>query len=279
MDKKVAIIGCGAIGSEIAVNIDARNIPNCTLSILFDTDSQKLNLLNDKLINKPLATFNNFTSFITSTIFKSVNLVIEAASVKAAQSYMINILEHKKDIMIMSIGAFSESTFYEKVIQILNNSDRNIYLPSGAIGGVDIIKSVKGYIEEVTLVTTKNNVSFKDAPFIQNNAIIIENILEKKVLFDGNASDAIKGFPSNVNVSALISLAGIGFNKTRVKIVVDPKIVDNQHEIQVKWKYGDFHIKVINKPSPNNPKTSYLAILSALECLKSICSKDLKIGS
>jgi aspartate dehydrogenase len=279
LDVKVAIIGCGAIGREIALSIDAKKIPNCELSMLFDIDSLKLASLHKDLQTKPSSIFDDFNELVASNDYHNVNLVIEAASVKAAQTYMATILKQGKDIMIMSIGAFSDPAFYKTIIQLMSDNDNNVFLPSGAIGGADIIRSVKNYIDEVTIVTTKSNKSLKGAPYFYNKDIDIDIIKEKKVIFDGNAIDAIKEFPSNVNISALVSLAGIGFEKTRVKIVVDPKIINNQHEIQVKWKFGSFQIKVDNMPSPDNPKTSYLAILSAIECLRGICAKNIKIGS
>jgi aspartate dehydrogenase len=279
LDIKVAIIGCGAIGREIALSIDAKKIPNCKLSILFDIDSFKLESLYKELLTKPSSTFNDFNVLVASKDYHNVDLVIEAASIKAAQAYMTTILKQGKDIMIMSIGAFSDPVFYEDIIKLLTDNDSNVFLPSGAIGGADIIRSVKDYIDEVTIVTTKSNKSLRGAPYFYHNEIDIDTINEKKVIFDGNAVNAIKEFPSNVNISALVSLAGIGFEKTRVKIVVDPNIINNQHEIQVKWKFGSFQIKVDNMPSPDNPKTSYLAILSAIECLRGISSKNLKIGS
>lgn len=279
MDVKVAIIGCGAIGREIALCIDAKKIPNCELSILFDTDSTKLRSLHRDLTTKPSSIFDDFDKLVASDDYHNVSLVIEAASVKAAHAYGPTILKQGKNIMIMSIGAFSNPAFYETIIQLLTDSDNNVFLPSGAIGGADIIRSVKNYIDDVTIVTTKSNKSLKGAPYFYNKDIDIDKIKEKKVIFDGNAVDAIKEFPSNVNISALVSLAGIGFEKTRVKIVVDPNILINKHEIQVNWKFGSFQIKVENMPSPDNPKTSYLAILSAIECLRGICSKNLNIGS
>jgi len=279
LDVKVAIIGCGAIGREIALCIDARKISNCKLSILFDTDSIKLKSLHKDLHTKPSSIFKDFDELVASNDYHDVHLVIEAASVKAAHTYAATILKQGKSIMIMSIGAFSDPTFYETILQLLTDNDNNVFLPSGALGGADIIRSVKNYIDKVTIVTTKSNKALKGAPYFFNKNIDIDAIKEKKVIFEGNAIDAIKEFPSNVNISALVSLAGIGFEKTMVKIVVDPNIKNNQHEIRVDWKFGHFQIKVDNMPSPDNPKTSYLAILSAIECLRGICEKNLKIGS
>ncbi|HKU82497.1 MAG TPA: hypothetical protein VJP58_00515, partial [Candidatus Nitrosocosmicus sp.] len=92
MDLKVAIIGCGAIGREIALNIDARKIPNCKLSILFDTDSIKLRSLHEDLHIKPSSIFENFDELIASNDYQDVRLVIEAASIKAAHTYAATIL-------------------------------------------------------------------------------------------------------------------------------------------------------------------------------------------
>ncbi|HZH38751.1 MAG TPA: aspartate dehydrogenase [Bacillales bacterium] len=278
MNKEIAIVGCGVIGGELAQNIDRNKIPSCSLSVIFDIDKHKLKTLFDKLTNKPTV-FSSFKDFVESEEFKKIDLVIEAASIAAASLYGIDVLKGGKDLMIMSVGVFSDIDFYREIIRLINMKSGNVFLPSGAIGGIDIIRSIRNHIDSITLITTKNNKSLKGAPFFTNYRINVDEISDKQVIFEGNAEDAIKQFPSNVNVSALISLAGIGFKQTNVKIVVDPKVTNNTHEIDVKWKLGEFTVKISNRPSPENPKTSYLAILSALECLRSICSHDLKIGS
>jgi len=96
--------------------------------------------------------------------------------------------------------------------------------------------------------------------------------------FQGLRSVAIKEFPANVNVAASLSLVGVGFDKTMVKVVVDPTISRNVHEIHVKGDFGDFHAKIENIPSDTNPKTSFLAALSAIATLKQVC-EPLKIGT
>jgi aspartate dehydrogenase len=278
LEKEIAIIGCGAIGSELAHAIDDGTIPNCSLTAIFDTDAKKSKAVNERL-KKKATLFSSFEDFIGSRHFNKIDMVIEAASINAASIYGIEILKKGKDMMIMSIGVFSDYNFYQNTLQILKSKSNNIFLPSGAIGGIDIIRSVKSNIESITLTTTKNNRSLKGAPFFKNNNINIDEIKSKQTIFDGNAEEAIKQFPSNVNVSALISLSGIGFRQTSVKVVVDPEESNNIHEIHVKWKSGEFTIKISNKPSQENPKTSYLAILSAIECLRSICTHEVKIGS
>jgi aspartate dehydrogenase len=277
--KNIAIIGCGAIGYEIAKSMDNQNIPNCRVSVLFDEDREKLNRLIKDLTNKPDDIFDNFHDFITSTIFAKIDFVIEAASIEAAQRYSVTLIKEGKDMMIMSTGSFSNPTFNKEILYLIRNNGRRVYLPSGAIGGADILRAVKGYIDEVVLITTKSINSIKGAPFFLRRGTSADTITSQTTIFEGSAEEAIKEFPFNVNVSALVSLAGIGFYKTKVRVVVDPFIETNQHEIKVKWKYGEFYIKVNNSPSPSNPKTSYLAVLSAIECLKSALVSDIQIGS
>jgi aspartate dehydrogenase len=77
----------------------------------------------------------------------------------------------------------------------------------------------------------------------------------------------------------VLSLAGIGGKRTKVRIIADPRSKMNVHEIGVKGKFGEMHFQVRNLPSPTNPKTSYLAVLSAIECLRSICNDRLRIGT
>ena len=279
MLKNVALIGCGSIGYEIAQSIDKQQIPNCRVSALFDEDNEKLNRLKHSLINIPDGIYNNFDDFISSTAFNETHFVIEAASIEAAERYSVTLLERGKDIMIMSTGSFSNTAFNDKILSLIREKGRKVYLPSGAIGGSDILRAVKEQTDEVLLITTKSINSIKGAPFFAKRNMNADTIEKKTVIFEGTAEEAITEFPSNINVSALISMAGIGFHKTRVMVIVDPFITTNQHEIRVKWRYGEFYIKINNYPSPSNPKTSYLAVLSAIECLRSALYDDIQIGS
>jgi aspartate dehydrogenase len=79
-------------------------------------------------------------------------------------------------------------------------------------------------------------------------------------------------FPANVNIAAVLSMAGIGFDRTRLKVVADPALKYNTHYISVRGKTGSFSIKLENVPAPDNPKTAWLACYSALASLKAVRS-------
>ena len=99
---------------------------------------------------------------------------------------------------------------------------------------------------------------------------------EEKVLFEGKASEAVNKFPKNINVSSTLSLAsGIDVD---VKIIADPKIDKNTHEIHLKGSFGELITRTANVRSPDNPKTSMLAAFSAA-CLLNKLSKTIQIGS
>ncbi|HEX2487165.1 MAG TPA: aspartate dehydrogenase [Nitrososphaeraceae archaeon] len=279
MKKKISIIGCGAIGSELAQHVDSNMTKNVTLLSLLDIQSENAQTLKSKLSNSSPLIFNNFADFVESESFKDIELVVEAASQNAVTSYLNQLILFKKDVLVMSVGAFANSEFFSEVIKNVENNNINIYVPSGAIAGIDALKSVKNSISYVTLTTTKNPKSLKDSPFFKQNNLTVDSIKKRTLIFEGSASEAVKNFPANVNVAALLGLAGIGVDKTKVNVIADPSIRINKHEIKVIGKFGELIVRVKNIPSSTNPKTSYLAILSVIECLRSITTKGLKYGT
>jgi len=271
--KKIGLIGCGTIGSELALAIDSQKV-NGELVALFDVYQDAVNKLANKLKTKPVPA-RNAEEFVTS----NMDIVVEAASQDAVRKYARLVLENNHDLMIMSVGALLDSNLYNDLTSIAEKHDRRIYLPTGAIAGIDAIRSVRHLLEEITLTTTKNPRGLEGAPFFKTHKIKLDKIKRAKVIYQGKAEDAVKFFPANVNVAAALSLAGIGGKKTKVRIVADPTVKVNIHEITARGSFGEMHFQVKNVQSPTNPKTSYLAVLSAIECLRSICDDRVSIGT
>jgi aspartate dehydrogenase len=92
-------------------------------------------------------------------------------------------------------------------------------------------------------------------------------------LFDGTAREGVPHFPANVNIAAVLALAGIGFDRTRLKVVADPALRFNTHYINIRGLTGSISIKFESVPSPDNPKTAMLACYSALAALKALASR------
>lgn len=257
---KVALIGCGAIGEVIAEAIANKKV-KAKLEYLLDSNREKAEKLSKLFEEKP-----KIANSIEDILSSEVELVIEAASIKAARQFLPKILEAKKNAMVMSVGVFADEDFYERILTLAEEKKVKIFLPSGAIGAIDALSSASmAELYEVTLTTIKNPRSFG------------LELKERKTLFKGNAIEAIEKFPQNINVAVTLALAGMGIKKTKVEIIADPNVRKNVHRIKVRGSFGEFNFEVKNEVSPKNPKTSYLAALSAIATLKRIVS-PIKIG-
>jgi len=257
---KVGIIGCGNIGTELALFIDKEN--GFDLRYLCDVNSNNANRLKEKLKNAEVSSIGDL---ITNS-----DLVIEAASKDAVKDVLDTLDLFEKEILIMSTGGIIENiSLFNKI------KNCKIHFPSGAIAGLDAIKAVSGEISSLELITTKPIHGLKKSPYIIKNNIDLDKINTKKTIFEGNLNDSIEGFPKNINVAATLFLAS-KFKNIKIKIVVDPKAKTNNHEIICKGSFGTITTKTENFPSENT-RTSYLAILSAVQTLKDI-EDNIKIG-
>jgi aspartate dehydrogenase len=278
MHRRVGIIGCGTIGTELALAIDKSHVKNAEIAFLFDSITNASLDLSGKLKNHP-SVFSKFSQLTSSSPFREADIIVEAASQDAVKRFAKKIISSNKSLMIMSIGALSDTHLLKKLYNTVTKYNSHIYFPTGAIAGLDALCSVKQYLDFVMLTTTKNPKSLAGAPFFDLTNIRPETIRKRKLLYDGNASDAIKMFPTNINVAVLLGLAGVGTEKTRVRVIADPNVHRNEHEIIARGKFGEILVVARNVPSPHNPKTSYLASLSAIECLRRICDNKIRIGT
>jgi aspartate dehydrogenase len=271
--KKIGLLGCGAIGTQIALAIDSGKIP-ADLTHIYDFDKTKSDLLIRKLKTKPIIAEN--PHMLSSY---PVDIVVEAASQEAVRNHALSILQNRRDLLIMSVGALLDESVLEILLDACKEFRRKIYIPSGAIAGLDALRSAKNELESVVLTTIKNPKSLKGAKFFETSNVDIDNIKTKTILFDGSAKDAVSLFPANINVAALLSLAGLGSVNTKVQIVADPATDKNTHHIEASGRFGKITINIENVPDPSNPKTSRLATLSAIECLRMACTDEIRIGT
>lgn len=274
MPKKlrIGIVGCGAIGSSLAKAVKKDLAQDAELSALYDIDGSKSERLSRLLSKKR----NLAASSLNSLINKS-DLVIEAASAKCSREVARQALSKGRNIMIMSVGGIVGC--YKELSGLAKKHNARVYVPSGAISGIDALKAAKtGNIRSVTLTTRKNPVSFRGVKYVEDKRIRLDKIKKDKVLFSGTAQEAVKYFPQNINVAAILSLAGIGPEKTKVRIIASPSTTKNIHEIKVDSVAAGILTRTENILHPDNPKTSYLAVLSAIATLKQIL-EPIKIGT
>lgn len=267
---KIGIVGCGTIGAQLAKAIEVKFAEQTELSAVCDIDKNKAqDLRANSSLNPEILSLDE--------LINACDLIIEAASAKVSFEVAQKALNQKKDVMIMSVGGILEKA--GQLFKLAQGSGSHIYLPSGALCSLDAVKAASmAKINKVTLITRKPPQGLKGAPYLEQRHIDLANIKEETVVFEGKATEAVKGFPKNVNVCAVLSLAGIGAEKTEVKIVTSPDYKANIHEIEVEGDFGRLVARTENVPTPANPKTSFLASLSAIATLKSILDV-VKIGT
>lgn len=244
----VGILGCGAIASIIVNNFLSKD-SGIDIKYFYDHDMEKA---------ENLATISGGIAVLDiDDMIDNVDLVLEAASPISVEKFGFKVLNKGKNIIIMSIGALMDKEIREKMIETANNNNAKIFAPSGAIVGLDGIKAASiGKINRATLTTRKPPKSLGKATD------------EEEVLYEGKASEAVKMFPVNINVAAALSIAcNLDVD---VKIIVDPNVDKNVHEVIVEGDFGQFKTRTENLPCEVNPKTSMLAAYSAIKLLKSL---------
>ncbi len=270
---KVALVGCGAIGSVLARAMAEHRVEAELVSV-FDLSMEKAVELASLFEKKPA-----LATSLEEVLSSNAELVIEAASVRAARELLIPALRSGKDVLLLSVGALADVEFLREVESTAAEHRRKVHIPSGAVGALDALKSAReAGLEEVKLVTTKPPRALEGAPYLAQRSISLAELRERRVVFSGSALEAIAGFPANVNVAVAVSLAGVGVERTKVEIVADPRAERNVHEVFARGSFGELHLRVENLPSPENPKTSYLAALSAIATLRKL-STPLQVGT
>jgi aspartate dehydrogenase len=266
---RVGVVGCGAIGSVIARAVDAGQVPGAAVTALCDQQQDRAQALAGSLTSPPKVCD-------VERLIDICDVVVEAASGSALPGIARPALEAGRTVLAMSVGALLGSP---DLLALAERTGGRLLVPSGAVAGLDAVKAaVVAGVDRVTLTTRKPPAGLAGAPYLTEHAVELGDITEPTVVFEGPAAEAVKGFPANVNVAAALSLAGIGPERTLVRIVADPAATENSHEIEVAGDFGRLTARTENRPSPDNPKTSYLAALSAVATLRAAVGQ-IRIGT
>jgi len=256
--RRLGIVGCGAIGSLVARLLEQKK-SSFRVAAVLDRVSASAVKLSKSLKSRPTVCAN------LNQLLSKCDWVLEAASVRAALPTAEAALKRRKPLVMMSTGGF---LLNQKRLSALAAQYRTkIYLPSGALCGLDGLKAARqiGKIKELSITSTKPPLGFKGAPGL---TVAQKRLLDQSksafYLYKGDVWGAVERFPANVNVAATTALASGTPKKLKVRVMADPKIQSNQHEIRVSGDFGELTAVTRNRPSKQNPKTSALAIQAAL---------------
>ncbi len=216
----------------------------------------------------------NFVTSLEALLGSKPDVVVEAASHAAVRDFCLPLLERGVAVIVLSAGALCDDALRQQLETSANRSGALLYVPSGGIGGLDALKAAcAAGVDEVEIEIGKPPAAWKGISYVQKLGIDLAEMRSATTLFEGCARDGVPHFPANVNIAAVLSMAGIGFDRTRLKVVADPALKYNTHVISIKGKTGNISVKLENVPAPQNPKTAWLACYSALAALRQMTLK------
>ncbi|MCB6184675.1 aspartate dehydrogenase [Leeia sp. TBRC 13508] len=256
--NKIVILGLGAIGRKVLNTLKQTNKDNLQIAG-FDHPARSESLS----LELGIPTFSNVDSMLNW----QPDLVIECAGHQVVAEIVPPVLNAGVDVVLVSVGALSDHQLFQKIDEATQHSGAELVLVSGAIGGLDALRAARSAgIHRVTYTGRKPPHAWVGTP--AETLFDLNIISQPTEIFSGNALESAQQYPKNANVTAAVAMAGIGFEKTSVKMIADPTINKNVHELTVVGEFGEFSIRLENNPLPENPKTSWLAALSIEEVVK-----------
>jgi aspartate dehydrogenase len=256
--RTVAVAGLGVIGLRVARYIDDGAIEGLTLTAVASRDNEKAARLVSGFKAPPMV------SDIAS-LGKTADIVVDCTPAAIFRDVAAPAIEQGVVFMPLSVAALLENM---DLVDRARESGAQIIVPTGAIIGLDTVRAMAvGKIHSVLLETRKPPRGLAGAPHLVNNNIDLDNLTEPKLVFKGNALEAARGFPANVNVAAALALAGIGPERTEVAVWADPTVDRNVQAVTISSDAGDAVMTMRNIPSEENPRTGRIVAQSVIATL------------
>lgn len=263
---RVGIVGLGTIGRAVARAL-ADGLAGCRLAGATSRDEARAATFLGSL---PGAA----PYFSLPRLVEASDLVVEAATQVALLEIAPAVLGAGRDLLVLSVGALLD---HPEWVTLAARSGCRIHAPSAAIAGLDGLKgaAVDGHLDSVMMETRKPPRGLAGAPGVARWDL--DRIAKATVVFEGTAREACRAFPANVNVVAAVSLAGLGPDRTRIRIYADPEVTRNRHTVTAEGSFGRLRVEIENVPS-ENPRTGKLSYLSTIAYLRDLRS-PLRIGT
>jgi len=264
---RVGLAGLGAVGLDVARRLIA-GVPGLTLTAVAVRDVEKA--------RRALPEVGDIIPVRKATsLADDCDVVVECLPPALFREVAISAIDKGRIFMPLSVAQLLENG---DLIERARQNGSRILVPTGALIGLDAVRAAaEGTIHSVKMVTRKPPAGLEGAPYLREHGISVSGLREPLKVFDGNAREGARGFPTNVNVAAALSLAGVGPDRTRLEIWADPAVTRNTHTISVDADTARFTMTIENIPS-ENPRTGKSVAPSTIAALRGLVS-ELKVGT
>jgi len=268
MTQRVAIAGFGAIGRVVAERID-RGLDGLTLAAVSARDTGRA--------ARAMADFARPVQVLPlERLAEAADIVVECAPAAVLRAVAEPALVRGRTLVVLSCGALLDNF---NLVDLAHRHGGRVLVPTGALLGLDAVQAAaQGDITRVHMITRKPPDGLDGAPYLVEHGIGVTGLREALRVFSGNAREAARGFPANVNVAAALALAGIGPERTTIEIWADPAVDRNIHRIELESDAVRLSMQIENVPSLENPKTGRLTPLSVVALLRKLAA-PLAIGT
>lgn len=258
--RRVGLVGAGAIGAAVVEAFEAGRVPGFALSAILARPHQ-LEALRRALGDRVTLTADP-AAFLTA----DMDVVVEAAGHAAAMDLGPRVAAGGHDLLLVSVGALADPGFRDALTRTAARGGARILAPSGGFAGFDGLRAMAPMgLTEVTYVSTKPPVAWAGTP--GEAEIRRRGPHEAVVIFDGDAAAAARLFPKNANLAAAVAIAGLGFERTRVKLVSNPADRDIVGSLTARTAATSLEVTVRNGPMQANPRSSQLVSGSIVAAL------------
>ena len=262
----VAIAGLGSVGRVVAQRL--KGLPAYRLTAVSARDQARAqSFLVDHTLDAIVVPLDRLSHH--------ADIVIECAPAAHFAEIAGPVIAAGKVLIPLSVGALLESW---SLVDAAAQTGAQILVPTGALVGLDAVQGIaQGNMSSVRMITRKPVGGLKNAPFVNEKGIDLQNLDAPMLIFEGTVREAIVGFPANLNVAVALSLAGVGPDQTTMQVWADPDLVHNTHRIIVESDSANLDLTISNIPS-DNPATGRLTALSVVALLRKM-SSPLRIGT
>ena len=249
---RLGLIGYGAIGKHV----EAARLENIELISV--------------LVKRPRSE-GLLTHEPERVVARKLDAVAECAGHEAVRAHGQRVLESGADFLVTSVGAFTDTALFDRLLSAAKASGTRLILPSAGIGALDILSSAAvGGLDSVTVTVRKDPSAWKGT--IAETLVDLDALTKPYTVFDGPVREGARLYPQNVNISAAAAIAGIGLDRTRVVIVADPTITTHIVELDAQGAFGRFTFREDVAVSEENRKTGKLVAMAMVKSVRQLAS-------